>query len=46
MSLPADFDAKLWFDPLTFQGLVGAGLARGCYASLFRDTDGFAKVGG
>ena len=44
MTLPADFDRELWFDPLTFQGLIGSALARegACYSSLFR-ADGFAK---
>jgi hypothetical protein len=42
MTLPADFDRTKWLDPLTFEGLVGAALASGDYALLFRE-DGFAK---
>lgn len=42
MSMPADFDAKLWPDPLLFQGLVGFSIARGKYRDLFRE-DGFCK---
>lgn len=42
MSLPADFDAALWPDPLMFQGLVGSSIAMGCYKDLFRE-DGFCK---
>lgn len=41
-NLPADFDRAKWLDPFTFQGLVGAAIADGCYSSLFRQ-DGFAK---
>jgi 5-methyltetrahydrofolate--homocysteine methyltransferase len=42
--LPADFDRDLWFDPLTFEGLIGSSFARegSAYSSLFR-ADGFAK---
>ena len=42
MPLPADFDRSLWLDPLAFQGLIGAAIAKGCYRDLFRE-DGFAK---
>ncbi len=42
MTLPADFDKDLWFDPLTFQAIVGRSLAIGKYTDLFRE-DGFAK---
>ena len=42
MPLPADFDRSKWLDPLTFEGLVGAAIAKGCYSDLFR-KDGFAK---
>lgn len=42
MTLPSDFDRDLWFDPLTFQGLIGVSLSRHKYAELFR-ADGFAK---
>lgn len=42
MGLPADFDRDLWLDPLSFEGLVGAAIAHGLYAELFRE-DGFAK---
>ena len=42
MLLPADFDNALWLSPMSFQGLVGAAIARCCYGDLFRD-DGFAK---
>jgi hypothetical protein len=44
MALPADFDRDLWFDPLTFEGLIGSSFARegSAYSSLFR-ADGFAK---
>lgn len=43
MALPADFDRDRWFDPLTFQGLIGSALAYGCYRELFRESGGFAK---
>ncbi len=42
MPLPNDFTGERWLDPLTFQGLVGAAIANGCYERLFR-TDGFSK---
>ena len=42
MSLPPDFDQMLWFDPLTFQGIIGRSIAHGIYENLFR-PDGFAK---
>lgn len=45
MNLPADFDADLWLDPLTFQFLLGhvfAHPANHLYSRLFR-ADGFAK---
>lgn len=42
MRVPTDFDRDLWFDPLTFQGLVGTSLSNGKYNDLFR-PDGFAK---
>lgn len=41
-SLPKDFDPALWLDPLTFQGLIGAAIAKGNYSKLFRPC-GFAK---
>jgi hypothetical protein len=40
--VPADFDRTIWLHPLAFQGLIGAALAHGIYAELFR-PDGFAK---
>lgn len=42
MALPPDFQADLWLDPLTFQGLIGASIAQGSYLDLFR-PEGFAK---
>ena len=42
MTLPADFDPDLWFDPMTFEGLIGVALSRHKYAELFR-PDGYAK---
>ncbi len=42
MTLPADFDRDLWFDPMTFEGLIGVALSRHKYAELFR-ADGYAK---
>lgn len=42
MGLPADFDRAAWFGPLTFQGIVGASIAHGCYKLLFR-PDGFSR---
>ncbi len=42
MALPADFDPRLWFSPLTFQGILGRAAACGIYTELFR-PDGFAR---
>ena len=40
---PKDFEATLWFAPLTWQGILGRSAARGVdYSLLFRD-DGFAR---
>jgi hypothetical protein len=43
MGLPKDFDASLWFSPLTFQGIIGRGMAHNVYRQLFR-PDGFART--
>jgi len=40
---PKDFDATLWFAPLTWQGILGRSAARNVdYKMLFRE-DGFAR---